>query len=370
MPLLDTRGHAFTYSLPDPALEMLHRIDQRASGRIAVSEAVTNPETRERYVISSLIEEAITSSQLEGASTTGVQARELLRSGRSPRDRGERMIVGNYEAMRRVRELSDVALTPQLVTELHHVVTRGTLDDSDGGGGLQGVDEERVAVLWDQQVLHRPPAANELPARMELMCAFANSAQAEGFLHPVIRAIVLHFWLAYDHPFVDGNGRTARALFYWSMLSQGYWLAEYLSISSILRAAPARYAKSFLYVETDEGDVTYFLLAQLRVIMRSLDALDEYLQRKMREVREVETLLRRSPAFNQRQLALLAHGLRHPDAVYTFRSHATSHSVTYQSARTDLLDLESKGLLERAVQGKTFLFYPVADLADRLRALR
>ncbi len=55
--------------------------------------------------------------------------------------------------------------------------------------------------------------------------------KADFFIHPVIRAILLHFMLAYDHPFVDGTGRTARALFYWSMAHQGYWLMDFISIT-------------------------------------------------------------------------------------------------------------------------------------------
>ena len=60
---------------------------------------------RERYVISSLIEEAITSSQLEGAMTTREVAKDLLRSGRKPRTKDERMILNNYRGMLRVREV-------------------------------------------------------------------------------------------------------------------------------------------------------------------------------------------------------------------------------------------------------------------------
>lgn len=61
---------------------------------------------------------------------------------------------------------------------------------------------------------------------MTAMCAFPNGHLPDTFIHPAIRAIILHFWLGYDHPFVDGNGRTARALFYWAMLRQNYSLFE------------------------------------------------------------------------------------------------------------------------------------------------
>jgi Fic family protein len=107
----------------------------------------------------------------------------------------------------------------------------------------------------DGKPIHKPPPAEQLPERMQLLCDFANeSDNGERFVHPVIRAILLHFWLAYDHPFEDGNGRTARILFFWLMRIRGYWLAEYLPISRFIRKAPANSARAFMETETDEGD--------------------------------------------------------------------------------------------------------------------
>ena len=346
---------------------MTHLVDQKASGEIAISEVVTSPEMRNRYLVSSLIEEAITSSQLEGASTSRTVAKEMLRSGRPPRGRSERMIVNNFQAMNVVRGWRDDALTPERVLLLHRIVTDGTLDDPNAAGRLQRLDEERVG-MFDRatgELRHGAAPAEQLPDRLEAMCAFADDQRTEGFLHPVIRSILLHLWLAYDHPFEDGNGRTARAIFYWSMLKHGYWLTEFLSISTILHRAPGQYGRAFLYTETDDLDATYFVLNQLKVICRAIDELHRHLARKAREVRETERLLRQGD-LNHRQVALLGHALRHPDGAYTFRSHQTSHGVVYQSARTDLLDLEERGLLERRTVGQRFVFHPVPDLVDRL----
>jgi Fic family protein len=178
--------------------------------------------------------------------------------------------------------------------------------------------------------------------------------------------VLLHCWLAYDHPFEDGNGRTARALFYWSMGRQGYWLTQYLSISQVFRRAPARYGRAFLYSETDDRDTTYFLLFHLAAIKRAIEGLHVYLQRKMREVREFERLVHSSDDFNYRQLALLGHAARHPDQTYTYRSHARSYNVTFQTARTDLLALRDRGLLEQRKRGRQFVFYPIPDLVAKL----
>jgi Fic family protein len=316
-----------------------------------------------------LIEEAITSSQLEGANTSRRVAKEMLRTGRPPRDKSEQMIVNNYHAMNFIREHRQEKLTPEFVCEVHWMVTERTLENPESAGRMQLPEEDRVNVLDKQtgDVLHAPPSAEQLPERMETMCRFANGQDIGTFLHPVVRAVILHFWLAYDHPFDDGNGRTARALFYWSMLSQGYWLAEFLAISRILTQAPVQYARPFLYTETDDRDVTYFIMHQLRVIMKAISELEGYLKRKMTEIKRTEGLIKRSVELNHRQIALLGHALRHPDQMYTVKSHSSSHNIVHQTARTDLLGLESRGLLVRQKVGKAYYFFPVENLAEELQ---
>jgi len=370
VPLSDRQGQPFHVGMPDAVFELLHRIDRDASGHIEISEQVTDPATRDRYLVNSLIEEAITSSQLEGAATTHAVAKEMLRSGRRPKDRGERMILNNFRAMRFLRELRNKKLTPELVLDLHRIVTESTLDWPDAAGRLKSSQDEPIYV-WDQRdgtLLHVPPDVSELPGRLKAMCEFANGLTPNFFVHPVVRAIVLHFWIGYDHPFIDGNGRTARAIFYWSMLSQGYWLSEFLSISSILRNAPAKYMRAYLYSETDGNDLTYFVLYHLRVIERAIQELHSYLRTKMQELRETKALLRRSADLNHRQVALLSHALRHPGMQYTIQTHRTTHNVVHQTARTDLLDLGRRGLLERQRIGRKYYFMPPEDLLDRLSA--
>ena len=371
LPFTGVDGEPFRFTNIDRIQEMVHRIDQQASGRIETDDIVANVGSRNRYLVSSLVEEAITSSLLEGAATTRRVAKELLRTHREPRDTSERMILNNYLAMRKAQEIADAdePLTSDHVLELHRIVTDGTLDESESGR-LQEPGEGRVVVEWDHaEVLHLPPPAEELPARLEQFCAFANGDVGEGFLHPVVQAILLHFWIGYDHPFADGNGRTARALFYWSMLRSGYWLAQYISISSILRKSLGEYVRSYLYSETDSNDVTYFVIHQLEVLELAIEELRTYLGRRVSEISEVERLLHGVPGLNHRQLAVIGEALRDPDAYFTIAGHVRVQRVAYQSARTDLLGLEDLGVFRRVQSGKKFEFWPVDDLSDRLRSL-
>ncbi|RRQ24358.1 Fic family protein [Guyparkeria sp. SCN-R1] len=371
LPLVDTHGSPIRFSMPEPVLRHLSPIDKGAAGEILFPEQVANSSDRDRYIVNSLIEEAITSSQLEGACTTRVVAEEMLREGRDPEDRGELMIFNNYRAMEWVREHKNKPLTPELLLDLHRIVTEGTLETPEDAGRLRKRDDVRVVDHRDQIVLHQPPLASELPERVEWLCAFANgSEEDEPFVPPVLRAILLHFMIGYDHPFVDGNGRAARALFYWSMARQGYWLMEYLSISHIIKRAPSKYARAFLYCETDRNDTTYFILHQLRVIREAIDSLHHYLARKSKEQQDTEKRLRGSRAFrgqlNHRQLALLSHALKHPGYDYLIEGHQRSHDVSYATARSDLLKLADAGLLDKTKRGRAWVFIVPEDLSRRI----
>ena len=370
LPLADKGGGNFTYALPDDVLRGIEMVDKHTSGRISVPELVTHDApTRDRYVISSLIEEAITSSQLEGASTTHRVAKDMLRTGRRPRTRDERMIVNNYLGMLQVREVRQEPLTPALICDLHRILTEGTLEDPGNCGRIQLPGEDRVIVEDNEgEVLHVPPPAEGLPERLQRLCDFANGESDTAYVPPVARAIVIHFMLAYDHPFVDGNGRTARLLFYWSMLRQDYWLAEFLPISRLLAKAPAQYARSFLHSEQDDRDLTYFVLYQLEIIQRAIKDLHEYLNRKVAETRRLRrALAAMSRQFNHRQIALLEHAIKNPSAQYTVASHGRSHNVVPQTARTDLQNLERQGLLTRITSKRGYAWIPAENLGNRLR---
>ena len=209
---------------------------------------------------------------------------------------------------------------------------------------------------------------------MDLLCSFANAGDDQPFIHPALRAILIHFMIGYDHPFIDGNGRAARALFYWAMSRHHYWMMEFTSISTILRNAPAKYARSYLYTETDANDTTYFIVYQLEVILRAIASLHSYLVRKTREIREADSWLKGSSILrsllNHRQVALIQHALKHPYEIYTIRSHMVSHNVTYETARSDLLRLADEGLLIKSVRSRAYIFLPPEDLRERLSGLR
>ncbi len=279
------------------------------------------------------------------------------------------MIFNNYHAINFIKEATSENLTPGLLLEMHARLTDGTMDDQKDCGRFQQPGEDRVSVVdWRSgEEVFSPPPAEQIPERLERMCAFANDGES-SFTHPLVKAILLHFWLAYIHPFVDGNSRAARALFYWSALRAGYRLTEYVSISEIVLKAPAKYAHAFLHTETDSNDLTYFLIHQLEVLRRAFEELAIHVDETIERMQAAERLAGDLTGLNHRQRALLGHALRHPGYRYTYRSHGTSHGVVLQTARTDLLALASHGLLDGGMEGRKRVFISPDDLGARLRA--
>ena len=333
-------------------------------------ETIGDASVRAQYRIDQLMEEAISSSLVEGAQiTTRALAKAMIADGRAPRAKGERMIFNNYLAMQRLLELANRDLTLEDLLEIHSILGADALEVDGGEGRLRTeADNVRVVDVVSGDVWFTPPPAGQLERRLAAMIAFANSESDKPFVHPLLRAIILHFWLAYLHPFVDGNGRMARALFYWQMLRAKYDFAQYLSISGPIEHSKRSYYRAFVLSETDEGDLTYFLLHQLSVLQRATTTLIEHVTARAARMRDLSRVMTEASGLNERQQSALAHLLRTTGVSITVMGHANSHGVSYLTARKDLLAMTEAGLLERKRVGKTDRFAVTSDALGRFTA--
>jgi len=393
-PLRSRDGEEFVIALLPTVEFALDRIDDETRGVAAVGRRGLGEADRAE----ALMEEAIHSAQMDGAAMGVEQAKALLYSGRAPQTRSERIVFDTWDGLQLVREVSDEPLTPELFNELHRAITARTLDRGQAGRLRQSHEDPHVYTLRGEE-LFAPPVADELPERLADLCAFANGESPDWAVHPVLRAILAHLWVGYEHPFVDGNGRFARALFLWAMLSQGYPIFEHLPLSRIMRRDKSAYERAYLYTTTDGFDATYFVLLMVETIAEALDALDGNeeqvesvpvrvvpqaeeeptelallpagmtiapLSEKHPNATLIERAMRAGGTLNQRQLALVERALRRPEEIVTIKTHQERHQVAYETARLDLQDLYARGLLMRFRVGRSWEFQTVQDVAERL----
>ena len=358
-------GFSFSFTLTHYISELLHKFDLNLGGILESSTTIPDHE-KDKYLISSLMEEAIASSQLEGAATTRKVAKEMLRQDRKPRNHSEKMILNNYLTIRKIKKYSKEKLTPELIKKIHSVITKGTLEKEIHEGEFRTSNDVNVVDDITGEIFYTPPEFHLIDDLVVALCEFANSKNDKNFIHPIIRAITLHFMIGFIHPFVDGNGRTARAIFYWFLISKGYWLMEYLSISKTILEAPTQYARAYLHTEYDENDLTYFFNYNLKMLDRSFKTLDEYLKRKLKEQRELFDL-RNIENLNERQIEIISKVLKEKHKFYSIKEIQNIFNVVYQTARTDLLNLVEMGLMEQKKSGKKMLFYKSEQFEEILK---
>lgn len=357
-PVSDSNMISFGYTITKKMYQDLSFIDSNTSGLLITNLKKPTENQKNELIISGLSEEAIASSQIEGASTSRKVAKEMILSQRKPRNRDERMIINNYQVMQRLMDWQDLELSTEMLLDIQKIITTGTLeDDNDSGRFRTDNDNIQVVDTITGMPVFTPPTAKLFLSEINKLVDFANSLDEE-FIHPILKASILHFWLAYLHPFVDGNGRTARALFYWYLLKNNYWLFQYLSVSRAIKKSRTQYDESYLKTEFDDNDLTYFLLFKLKAIKTAIIDFASHYEKKIEENRKNEALAKQLLVFNERQIALLRSLFEKPERIIDIKTHQTKHQIAYQTARTDLMHLASKGLLTQLTDSKKYVYVP------------
>ena len=335
--------HQFSYVVTDFMLRALHQFDMHFGGTLGSNIGIAETD-KNKFVISSLIEEAISSSQIEGANTTRKKAKEMIQKEQKPKGKSEQMILNNYITMKHIVRHSKEDITPEKILQIHQLISNKTLDNSEDEGKYRDSDNIHVVNYIESKVVHTPPLKSELEELINNLCDFFNE-DTDDFIHPIIKGSIIHFMLGWIHPFVDGNGRTARAILYWYMLKKGYWLTEYMSISRIIKDTKNQYEKAYIYSETDDNDLSYFITYHIKTMEKAYIALKEYINRKQKEVFQAAKFMK-IPSVNDRMAQILK--ILHEDSerILSTKEIETRFSISNFTARSDLKGLVSLGFLK------------------------
>lgn len=356
--------YVFSYKINDYMQQYLHEFDMNFGGTLSSDNIITE-RTKQYYLLSSIMEEAIASSQMEGASTTRKVAKEMLRKQQKPKDASQQMILNNYRTIRFLSEKKDSPLSKELLLEIHRKISEKTLDNPEDVGNFRTTNDIVVSNKLTGEVAHYPPDCDEIELIIEQLCDFANNDKT--FVHPIIKAIIIHFMISFLHPFVDGNGRTARSLFYWYMLKKGYWLTEFLSISRIIYSTKSKYEKVFLYTEHDDYNLGYFINYNLVVLNKAYKELKAYLDRKSKEHSALFEF-KNVTGINERQAKILKIATKKPENIFICKDLETELGVSVKTIRVDLEGLVKKDLLKTIPLNKRLTGYiRTDDFEDKLK---
>ena len=344
--------YKFYWNLNNRLHEYLHFLDLNIGGTLESSSIISKTD-KNRYLLSSIMEEAIASSKLEGAVTTRKHAKDMLRKSIKPRNVSEQMIYNNYITIQKIIEIKSDKLNMETLLDVHRLVTTNTLSSYKEEGFIRDNDDIKVIDTSDGTVVHTPPFTSELEVLLKDLFNFFNDDDDKFFIHPIIKATIIHFMIGFIHPFADGNGSTGRALFYWYLLKKQYWLTEYLSISRLILRSKGQYARAFIYTEIDDLDLTYFISYNLRTMKLAFEELRIYIKRKNEEKMQLSSFLG-IDGLNYRQALILEWFTHEKELLLTVKEVEKRLGISNVSARTDLNELvEKKYLLIRSINKVT-----------------
>lgn len=300
---------------------------------------------KDEFLTNAKIEEAIASAIYEGANSTRAKAKQLIASEQKPRNKDEWMIVNNYQAMKWIKENSNKDISTDLIKEIHAIVTKHTLEGDDDAfsgkfrndavfvGSHTGIEHEQI-----------------IPTLEEIINLSVNNKR---YLHGLIKGILLHYFVAYVHPFFDGNGRTARTLFYFKSIKNDLKFVELLSVSAHLKNNGNKYEKAFENVVSNEYDVTYFVDFCLESLLAGLNKIEK----KIKYLFGIAEIQKTYSLSNTQVLLLQRLAL---NKFVSVSSEEYSHDIgrTREIGRRELKDLFNKKFLKERKEGKK-LFYSI-----------
>jgi len=347
--------------------EFFHEVDLNTGGNLFAAVKDIDEKSKFRFISRGVVEEAIASSQLEGANTTRQLAKQFLREGRKPKNEAEHMILNNYNAMAAIeQEYKNRALDRNMLFELHSTIVKNTVPKEEQGRFR--TDDDGIVVSDENFIYHIPPKIAFVEAEIERLIEFANDKMTTAdFIHPILKAIKIHFWIGYLHPFTNGNGRLARLLFYWYLLRKGYWAFAYLPISTIIKRSPIQYRKAYVYSEQDDLDLTYFIDYHIRKIKLAVKDFQMYLKRKSIENKRMNGLAKKTYHLNDRQIQLLQYYYENKEEYTSPKMHMKIYQISKKTAINDLKELAHLGFVVSQKVRRNTYYYATEKIQELFR---
>ena len=330
LPLHDFDGNPMVY------------LDNAVQIPLSAARVLLTPQQSARlYGTRAMEEEILSTFRIEQIDTSRESVRRIL-SGQAPGDDEEHRIYGMKQGLEFIADRSH-AITEENLFRLYQMTIGDFLPEEDRLLPGHWYRNDGVTVI-DSKTDHTDLPWQKLPAYMKELTAFAAEKAARNDL---IKAAILHFALAYLHPYFDGNGRMARLLHLWYLVQQGYSSALFVPMSRFVEESCARYYKAYIRVEQNQQisgvlDVTpflvyfaesvYYRLGEDQTQPRTLQVFEEALRQG--KVTEKERALW--------QFVLTAYG---SEEFSTKRLEKDFGDAAYATIRSFVLKFERLGLL-------------------------
>jgi len=222
-----------------------------------------------------IIRSAHSSTAIEGNRLSLEQVSDLAQGREIMATRKDRQEVLNYlKVLQSIDKLTDgKKITEKGILKIHKMVTRDALENPSDCG----VYRNRYVIVGNRltgEVFFRPPSNEDVPKLMKALTVWLNSAEAQAF-DPVIEAGIAHYEFVRIHPFIDGNGRTARVLATLILYLRGFDAKQFFCLDDYYDSDRPAYYRALQSVNQKTLDITKWLRYFVEGVKVSIAAVKE-----------------------------------------------------------------------------------------------
>ena len=370
-PVKNLKWEYFTLNIPPFVQKILSDLDRKG---VESSAWMSFTQSEKIYLSNEwIIEEAISSSQIEWAQTTANIAKDIIIKNKEPKNKYETMIVNNYKTMLFIRnEINDAILSEQLLLDLQAMLTKNTLEDPQKCWRFRNDNDNIIIMNWvSWDVYHIPPKEDIMKNEIKSLIDFANDKD-EIFIHPFVKATILHFWIWYLHPFCDWNWRTARAIFYRYLNKKWYTDFTYIPISRVINNSKKQYWMSYIYSEQENNDLTFFLVYIAQKTQQAFEEYRKFIIKQKEYNQNIQKMILSlyKKSLNERQISLVYYFIENPDKYTNITMYKNQYLVSPNTAKTDIYWLRDIWLLQSRHIWNFINYYPTNKLLNLRRTFK
>ena len=335
--------------------KILNHIAEIYASRELILNASLLPKWKVKLRKEAILKMAHHSTSIEGNRLTIDEVSKLLQGEDiAAWEKDKKEVLGYVKVLEYIDDLGEKGvdkITEKIILKIHKLNTQGILKDSEAGH----YRKVQVAVVnGSGRVTFQPPKTSQVPPLMKGFVAWLNSKNARE-LSPVLASGIAHYEFVRIHPFVDGNGRTARALATLILYLRGFDTKRFFALDDYYNEDRSRYYAALQTVDPETIDITQWLEYYTEGVAVSMGKvkqaiLDLSLDRRLKEQKGQIYL-------NDRQMKVLKH--LQTNAKVTISEIQKMFDISRDTANRDLKLLLENELVRRRGKGKA-TYYELA----------
>ena len=324
--------------------KILKNIGVIEASKEVIENAPLVPAWEAKFRSDAIVRSAYHGTHLEGNGLNYTEADKVISGAKIVgRERDIQEVLNYRNVLKFIQDTKEKEITEEIIKKIHEITVHRILPENSIGT----YRKQQVVVKNSQtgEVTFRPPPPVEVPFLIVDFLTWVNLSNAD-IIHSAIKAAIVHYELVRIHPFLDGNGRVARATATLVLFQEGYDVKRFFSLEEHYDREPLHYYDALQRVEKDKGDLTNWIEYFCEGLSIELTRIKEKVKSISTDLKIKKSLGGQQVALSERQIKIIEYiqenGLLQNKAFFELFPMISEDTVL-----RELKDLQKKGIIKK-----------------------